>query len=244
MWTERRTRTLSGAACIGVLALCLTACPTAVPPVGSGGATPPEQVVAADGREGRLYRVVADQSLLQIFAYRGGSLARLGHNHVIAARHLQGNAWLPDDLRQARFDLTIPVALLTIDEVELRAAAGADFASDVPDSARDATRRNLLSESLLDADRFPGIRLRLLELAPAADRYEAIVAVTVKDTQTTLPVPLQLTTSAEVLRASGELVVKQSQLGLNPFGVMLGALTVEDELRIKFTVTARSPAVP
>ncbi len=244
MWIGQRTRTLSGVAFIGVLAVCLTACPTAVPPVGQGGAVAPEPVGTISGREGQLYRVVADESLLQIFVYRGGSLARLGHNHVIAARHLQGSVWWPEDPRQAHFELTIPVALLTIDEAALRAAAGADFATDVPDSARDGTRRNMLSETLLDADRYPGIELRLLALAPLADGYVATIAVNVKDHQTTLQVPLQLTVAPQLLTATGELALEQSELGLRPFSVMLGALTVEDELRVKFTVTARPPAAP
>ena len=38
----------------------------------------------------REYQVVAEESLLQILVYRGGAMARLGHNHVIASHHLSG----------------------------------------------------------------------------------------------------------------------------------------------------------
>jgi hypothetical protein len=41
------------------------------------------------------------------------------------------------------------------------------------------------------------------------------------------------------VRISGEMPLRQSDLGLTPFSAMLGALQVEDEMRVKFRIVAR-----
>jgi hypothetical protein len=43
-----------------------------------------------------------------------------------------------------------------------------------------------------------------------------------------------------VLRASGELSLRQSALGLKPFSVMLGALQVLDEIKVRAQIVARA----
>jgi hypothetical protein len=187
----------------------------------------------------REYRVVTEQSLLQVFAYRGGAMARLGHNHVIASHHLEGVVHLTGDLLQTRFDVSFPVAELTIDEPALREQAGPDFPPGVPQSARDGTRNNLLSEALLDAARFPVIRLRAIDVVPAAAAFEAGVEITIKDQTRQVRVPVEVERSDGQLIARGEFPLKQSELGLKPFTVALGTLVVLDDLRVKFEITAR-----
>ena len=253
MRTSPRTGSLARLCGALLVAICLAACRSSGPPSAGQAIGEPGDASSAGGKRpittqdsaaGRLFHVIGDESLIQIFAYRGGTLARVGHNHVIASRNLQGDVRLTDDMRQSQFDLTIPVTLLTIDEPDLRAAAGDEFASEVPDSAREGTRKNLLSESLLDGERFPGIQLRLSALEVNGDHYEASIDITIKARRHTVRVPLALAVTADALTASGELRLQQSELGLTPFSVMLGALTVQDELRVMFAVTARPRSSP
>jgi hypothetical protein len=185
---------------------------------------------------------VGDESLLQIQAFRGGTLARAGHNHIIASRHLNGDARVSTDLAEASFAITMPVALLTIDEPELRAAAGAEFASEVPDSAREGTRKNMLGEALLDGERYPGVELRSLRIVATPTGFDATIAITVKDKTTEHRVPLAVAIVGERLQAAGDFKLEQSALGLTPFSVMLGALAVQNELRVQFTIVARAAA--
>jgi polyisoprenoid-binding protein YceI len=187
----------------------------------------------------RPYRVVAEESLLQVYAYRGGAMARLGHNHVVASRHLGGVVFLTDDLLQTRFDISFPVAELTIDEPALREEAGPDFPPSIPQSARDGTRNNLLSEAALNATRFPTIRLRAVDVMPTATAFEAGVEITIKDQTRQVRVPVEVERSDGQIVARGEFPLKQSELGLKPFTVALGTLVVLDDLRVKFEITAR-----
>jgi polyisoprenoid-binding protein YceI len=219
------------------LVACQTSPPVMETPQPSQPVTEPAPI-PADAHE---YKVVAEESLLQIFVYRGGAMARLGHNHVIASHQLTGSVYLTGDLLQTRFDITFPVNELTVDEPALREAAGADFPAGVPQSARDGTRANLLSAALLDGAKYPVVRLRATGVQAAGENFEADVEITLKDVVYHVRVPVQVNRADGELIASGEFPLKQSALGLKPFSAAMGALLVLDDMRVHFDVTAREP---
>jgi polyisoprenoid-binding protein YceI len=231
-WTGRRFAALAGLFLLG-----LAACQTTPPP--PPAAPVPESAPPPVSAEARRLTVVAEESMLQILVYRGGPMARLGHNHVIASRHLEGEVFATDEPTQTRFDIRIPVNELTVDEPAMREEAGADFPAGVPQSARDGTRRNLLSDGLLDAANYPTIRLRALEVRSSGEFFDVTVEITLKGQVRTVRVPVQLASEAGSLRARGEFLLRQSELGLKPFSVAMGTLVVLDEMKIRFDVTAR-----
>jgi len=216
------------------LAACQTSPPAAQIPAARPAPEPP--ALPAGAHE---YQVVAEQSLLQIMVYRGGTMARLGHNHVIASRQLEGSVYVTEDPTQTRFNISFPVNQLTIDEPAMREAAGTDFPPGVPQSARDATRTNMLSAALLDGAQYPAIRLRATDVVAAGDGYDVGVEITLKDQVHQVRVPMQVSRKDGALVASGEFPLKQSELGLKPFSVAMGSLVVIDEMRIHFEVSAR-----
>lgn len=116
-------------------------------------ATPPQR------HEGQPFDVASGESLLTILAFRAGTLAKVGHNHVIASHDVSGTFYVPDDVAHSTFELHIPVGQLAIDEADLRIKEGPDFPKDVPDSAKEGTRRNMLSEALLNGAQFADITL-------------------------------------------------------------------------------------
>lgn len=215
----------------------LVACQTRPPaPTGPPEIAPPV-LEAPPGA--RAYQVAGADSLLQIMVFRGGAMARLGHNHVIASHHLSGVVYVTDDPAGTRFDIGFPVGELTVDEPALRAAAGPDFAPGVPESARAGTRDNLLSEALLDAAHHPVIRLRATDVRAAGDAYDVGVEVILKGSSYALRVPVTVKRQDGSIVASGEFPLRQTQLGLEPFTVALGALVVLDDMRVRFEIVAR-----
>ena len=187
----------------------------------------------------RELQVVSEESLLQILVHRGGAMARLGHNHVIASHQVSGTVYLTDDATRTRFDVSIPVNDFTVDEPALREQAGPDFPPGVPQSARDGTHANLLSEALLDGARYPTIRLRATDVIEAANGYDMGVEISIKDQVRTMRVPVALERKEGAIVASGEFPLKQSELGLKPFSIAMGALVVLDDMTVRFSVTAR-----
>jgi len=70
-------------------------------------------------------------------------------------------------------------------------------------------------------------------------RFDAGVDIEIKGQTRRLRVPVQLQVSAHELSASGELAVLQSDLGLTPFTALLGALTVENQMLVRFRIVAK-----
>ena len=142
------------------------------------------------------------------------------------------------------------MATLTVDEASLRAQqSGGDFPPNVPASAQEGTRHNMLGPALLDAGHYPEIVLRALSLERATgdaadtDTVVAHVQSTVRDQVRTLTVPVRWKLSPGTLDLTGTLALRQSELGLTPFSALLGALQVQDEMHVSFHIVARAAAV-
>ena len=153
---------------------------------------------------------------------------------------MTGTAWVPEDPGRASFEIHVPVGELTIDEPQLRASEGPDFSAQVPDSAREGTKKNMLSEAMLDGERFPEVVLRSQSLERGSEGILAKVSVEIRGQTNTITVPVRYEISGNEVRAQGQLALKQTQLGLTPFSLLGGALRVEDEMTVKFSLVARS----
>ncbi|MEJ0036406.1 MAG: YceI family protein [Gammaproteobacteria bacterium] len=190
--------------------------------------------------EGRAFTVAPDASLLTILVFRGGALAKAGHNHVIASHSMAGTVWVPEDPEHASFEIHVPAAELTIDEPRLRALEGKEFSADVPDSAREGTKKNMLSEAMLDGARFPEVVLRSERMERGSEGILAQVSVSIRGRTRAVTVPVRYEIGENEVRAQGRLALKQTDLGLTPFSLLGGALRVEDEMTVKFSVVARA----
>jgi polyisoprenoid-binding protein YceI len=155
---------------------------------------------------------------------------------------MSGTIYVPDDSSRSTFEVSVPVAELTIDEPDLRAKEGSEFPTEVPPSAKEGTRRNMLSEALLNGAQYPEITLVSQHIetpAAAGSPARADVQVTIRGQAHSVSVPVTYSFADSRLIVSGELPVKQTDLGLTPFSAMLGALQVQDELRVRFRIVAR-----
>ena len=185
-----------------------------------------------------VFRIDPARSSLRLLVYRAGSMARLGHNHVISNGALGGWVKYSGNARGASFLLRLAVGDFVVDDAAMRAAEGADFAAPVAEEAKAGTRQNMLSEALLDAGHFPNITLSSIAVSGATEALSATVAVSVAGHATTLVVPFVLFSDRGGLHARGSVTLRQSGLGLVPFSVMLGALQVQDEFTVKFELSA------
>lgn len=193
---------------------------------------------------GRPFDVIAADSRLIVLVYRAGALAAVGHNHVIACHCLSGTIYLPSDPMRASFDLHLAVTQLTVDDPALRAAEHSpDFPADVPQSARQGTRHNMLGGALLNAARYPDIALRSAGLQPSPDgrpaEVVARVLVELDGAWHPVAVPLRYEIRNGEIVASAEFPLRQTSLGLTPFSALGGALRVRDGMKVALRLVAR-----
>jgi hypothetical protein len=215
----------------------LTACaPRRIEPAAPPAS--PAATVLELPRGARVFVVDAGRSAVSLRVYRAGPLARLGHDHVITAQALAGRAWTAGAPETSGFELRLPVESFVVDDPAARRAAGPGFESEVPQDARDGTRRNLLRPEVLDAARYPEIRVQAAALLGTWDSPVARVDVTLRDRTRRLDVPLRLVRGDRELAASGSFRVRQSDFGMTPFSVAGGAIQVGDEVDVAFEIHA------
>lgn len=176
------------------------------------------------------HRIVAGDSLVTITVRRGGPLARMGHDHVVATRQLDGFI----DLEQGRTELRFRLDQLTVDEAALREEAGLETQPSV--DAIDGTRRNMFSK-VLQAQAYPWVLVRAAFEPGRKDMLRA--AITLHGVTHEYQVPLQLRADGASVLASGAFVARQTDFGITPFAVFGGALAVKDELELRFAISAR-----
>jgi YceI-like domain len=221
-----------------LLALCclaLAACRTTPPPPPPPPVAPPPVSMPEVLKH---YRIDAERSQVLVLVYRDGPMAKLGHNHVLAVHGLAGEVILLSDATDASFRLEFPVAAMSIDEPALRAEQGEEFSAKVDAASIEGTRGHMLGEQLLEANRFPLIRVQSHELRPEGDHWMVHLHISVRDHECSVEVPVVLSASAEELTAAGEFDLTHALLGLTPYSVGLGALRVAETIHIRYRLFA------
>ncbi|NYE59697.1 polyisoprenoid-binding protein YceI [Duganella sp. 1224] len=218
----------------------LSAC-TPLPPPASAPATAPaakapaaapsapRPVTPAAPDAGPLLRIDSAQSLIVATVRRGGILARLGHDHVVASHAISGTV----SPSRNRADFTFRLDQMNIDEADLRRAAGLEKQPSA--DAIEGTRHNMLTK-VLDADRYPVVTVHAERLAAGQPLQ---VGITLHGVTRTLAIPVALREANGVINVQGTVNLKQTDFGLTPFSVMGGAMSVQDQMELRFDLTAR-----
>ena len=217
-----------------LIASCLTACQTTkVRPAAPAPAAP---LVSTAGA--RHYRVDSAASELHILVYRGGPMAHLGHNHVLSSPSVEGDIYLQDDVSKSLVSLALPVDSLVVDDAQARSVEGDDFSAAVPDEAREGTRQHLMQPETLDAEHYPMITLQSVAIGGTRHAPQLTMRVTLKGVARDVDVNATVIEDDHRLTATGEFSILQTDFGITPFSVALGALKVQDGVRIKFKIVA------
>src|SRR6266702_3819030 len=184
------------------------------------------------GRGKPVFRVDSRESLVVIEVRRSGSLARLGHDHVVAS-HEVGGYVAPGE---GRADLYVQLERLEVDEAALRAEAGFDTQPTQLDI--DGTRANMLVR-VLEADRFPFALIRVSGVDASRREAAMSVAITVHGVTRALQAPATIDADANLVEVSGRLSFDQTDFGITPYSVLGGAIAVRNGVDLRFRIRAR-----
>ena len=216
-----------------VIALCALSACTQLPPPASAPATVPAAVAppAAPPVQdaGPLLHIDTAQSLIVATVRRGGILARLGHDHTVASHTVSGTVSPSRNVADFQFRLDE----MKIDEADLRKIAGLEKQPSA--DAIEGTRTNMLTK-VLDAERYPIVHVHAERLA---DGQPLQVAITLHGVTRALAIPVELREENGVMIVKGTVNLKQTDFGLTPFSVMGGAMSVQDQMELRFDLTAR-----
>ena len=173
------------------------------------------------------------QSLIVIEVRRAGSLANLGHDHVVASHDVRGYV-APSE---ARADFYIRLDQLVVDEPALRAEAA--FDTQPPESAIAGTRENMLRKFNAEAHPYAAIAVtRVAVDATAMQQLET--SISLNGVTRTVHVPAKIEKTAGQVTVSGRTTLAQTAFEITPFSILGGALQVQDQVDVRFTIRARS----
>lgn len=189
---------------------------------------------------GSLFRIDPEASHVRIYAFRGGKAARMGHNHIVSAPQFEAYCYLaPDAVGGSRFDLRFRLDQLTFDDPAHRAALGASFSAAIPEDSVEATRRNMLGDKNFQAQDFPMVRIRSVQIVGEAPKFAAQIAVELHGQTRDQWIALTVQGLPDALSVEGAFVVRQSDFGVKPFSVLGGFLAVQDEVVVEFVLKGR-----
>jgi len=217
--------------------------------------------------ETEAWKVDPARSVFAVLTHKAGIAARLAHDHLVvappAARvELEFDREAPEG---ARLAIAFPVAGLEIDEAAARARWGPRLAelgaisdatlAPTPEKDRPKVRDAMLGASQLDAGRHPEIRAELLSLARrggAGERtalgWTARVRLTVRGKSAESDLALRWTLDGDELTAEGLGELRFTDLGIEPYSAMLGAVRNADLFHLYLSLVARpattGPATP
>ncbi len=216
---------------LGLLGACASK-----PPSGTSKAvsapSPLTAPYAAQAKAGKsIYRLDRAKSNVWILVDKAGPLASFGHRHVIKVGRLEGFAAVaPDAATHA--DVRFPVASLEVDTPEALKRFGDD---DIPSKADiKGTRAHMLGASVLDASRYPWVSLQISIAQTNAGSEPVRATIRLHGQQKTLSLGTTLAHPARAWKVKGGFSIKQTEFGITPYSIMLGALRVKNQIEIRY----------
>lgn len=182
--------------------------------------------------EARIFQVDTERSELRVIVAPAGSLARLGHHHVIGGAVWSGELVVGESVFA---DLAVTVDALEVDRPAWRRDEGLDS---IDEEAIEGTRRNLLGPKVLDAENHPRIEIRSIERVGPEWQADVTARVRVRGRVSEWRVPVTVHRQGERVIVGGALDIDQTALGLDPFSAAGGALRVADRMRVRFRIVA------
>lgn len=175
--------------------------------------------------------VDARASRFTVQAFASGILSAMGHNPKIGIRTFSGEGdFNAEAQQQSGFRLSIQAASLT-----------------VLDDIRDKDRREIertMNEQVLEVAKYPEIlyqatSISVTRLGDALYSARLDGSLSMRGVTNSQAVTARVAMFDEMLRASGEFTLNQSDYDIKPISVAGGALKVKDELKFSFEIVAR-----
>jgi polyisoprenoid-binding protein YceI len=202
------------------------------PDTAAHGHTPgialPPGTLTLDPTDTVLYAVTGTRGLAEMLA----------HEHVLRATDVTGVVtWDPTGRRGCSFEVSLSVEALRIDAPSDRRMASLD--GDLSDNDRAQVRDKLLGEDQLAAKEFPTITFTSTACSGSGSTATLQGDLTLHGQTDRVSVPLIIESTATGLRAVGSLTILQSRFGIEPYSAVLGAISVDDAVRLHFDLHAR-----
>jgi polyisoprenoid-binding protein YceI len=179
------------------------------------------------------------ESEIRVLVYQDSVFSSLGHNHVVHTRNLNGSVFVDEkDFNQSSMSLSFSVSSLIVDDDNIRNQEGEDFPGIISKEDVAGTHKNMMTK-VLHAEKFPLINVKSKGITGQRPNFDMVMELVVHGKTTEITVPTIIENEKGFIHAIGETNLLQSDLGLEPFSILFGAIAVQDEITIKFDIVAK-----
>jgi polyisoprenoid-binding protein YceI len=181
-----------------------------------------------------VYNIDPARSKLEVDVFRSGFLKMMGHDHEIAAKIFSGEVRLsPARLEDSSVSLNVESAsLVVLDD------------PGVPEKDRKQVQETMQGAEVLNVKAFPKILFHSTGLSHPAKTGEDFTLtgkLNLHGAEKEIAFPVHIHRENNLLRATGAVTVSQTDFGIKPVKVALGAVRVKDQIKVKFNlVTERA----
>jgi polyisoprenoid-binding protein YceI len=177
------------------------------------------------------YSIDRERSTFTVRAFATGLLSAFGHNPTIAIPDFEGKmVFNPETVEQSSLRLVIHAASLN-----------------VTDDIREKDRMDInraMHEEVLQSDSYPDIIYECSRMTASKigeGQYGGTLngELTLHGVKRTQPVPVRISMNGDVLHATGEFSVRQSDYDIRPVSAAAGTVKLKDELKLSFDIFAR-----
>jgi polyisoprenoid-binding protein YceI len=176
------------------------------------------------------YSIDKKRSTFTVRAFATGLLSAFGHNPTIAIPDFEGEiVFNPEAIEQSSLHLVIHAASLTVTD-------------DIREKDRTDINRTM-HEEVLESDSFPDIiyecsRMTASKIGEGQYWGNLTGELTLHGVRRNQPVPVRISMNGDVLRATGEFPVRQSEYDIRPVSAAAGTVKLKDELKLSFDIFA------
>lgn len=163
----------------------------------------------------------ARQSTITIHVHKSGLFSVAGHNHTVVA-----------PVSKASIDPQGMTAEIVVVAKELKVTD-----TDVSDKDRAQIQAEMLGPKVLNAEKFPQIRFKSLEIKPAGAGHLRVTGM-LDLHGVSKQITLEITGGGD--HYQGKTKLKQSDFGIEPFSAGGGTVKVKDELDLDFDIYTES----
>jgi polyisoprenoid-binding protein YceI len=184
------------------------------------------------------YQIRSEQSEIVVLVFKTGLASALAHDHVVRATHVAGSiSGDPGNPATAVVRVTVDAATLAADEPDMRKKHG--LAGVLGDADRREIQATMVGEAQLQVTAYPDISFRSVAVEPRAPTGFLVTGdFTLRGTTRRIRVPLTTQLSRDTLRATGAFDFNQSDFGITPVSLFLGAVRNQDRVRVVFDLVA------
>lgn len=192
--------------------------------------SPGQEVSPPEARTTALYTIHPEKSTFTVYAFRGGLFGRFGHDHTIAIRDFSGTISMADGAPETT-SLVITVQ-----------AASFEVMDDIKEDERQEITQNM-NTNVLEVDRYPEIvyqsdAVTVDKMAGGVYDATMIGSLNLHGVHRPEILTARVTIENNLVRATGEFMIKQKDYGIKPVSVLGGTIKVKNELKFTFDIVA------